>query len=323
MPHYTGQQMQLWFGGQEIVGLREVNIPEDHPTHDTTHAPDTHGTAIGGGITYRFDGTLTVVDDTDLTAWSTLHPGAVGELVFYPLGVAYPLARLKGTAIVKRRERPVSYNGVVVLTVTLDISGAWGSGCVSGLLDDFERADGALGSDWGADVFGFGYPAPVIVSGEASHTGTGPIGQTESAYWLQVPDSPDCQVWCAKRGTHVEIGYLLLARLQSPGESPTGYMLAVNWPGAPGTMRLYRLDAEGPTLLATEDHVIPVGDVMGLEIVGETLTGYHIPDGGVRADVVTAEDDTYAEAGYLGFEIGTRTDETGAIDDFSGGPFCD
>ncbi len=125
MTHYTGQAMEMTFGETPIVGLREVNIPEDHPTHDTTHAMDEDGTAIGGGITFRFDCSLTLVDDTNGTAFGALYPGAEATLIFYPEGNEAGKPVFTGTAIIKRRERPVSYNTATVVTATFDITETW------------------------------------------------------------------------------------------------------------------------------------------------------------------------------------------------------
>lgn len=115
--------MEFDFETVQMEEVREVTIPEDHPTPDTTHAADDDGTSIPGGITYRNGCTATFVDDAAGATWAALEQGFTGTLDFYPLGKTIGLPWLYGEINITNRTRVVSYNDHVVFTITFNFTG--------------------------------------------------------------------------------------------------------------------------------------------------------------------------------------------------------
>jgi hypothetical protein len=123
MTHYVGQAMEVELtSGGAITGVREVNIPEDHPAPDVTHAGDTHGQSIPGDITYRNGCSMTIVDDDGEAAWDALVPGTEDTLKFYPRGKVAGQQEISGAMVITNRSRVVQYNDAVVFTVTFNLN---------------------------------------------------------------------------------------------------------------------------------------------------------------------------------------------------------
>ena len=122
MAHYTGADMVLKLDGSQLSEVREVNIPEDHPAPDTTHAADDDGTSIPGGITYRVGCTATFVDDDAGATWALVPAGTTGEMQLYPLGIETDNPEITGDIVITNRTRLVPYNDVVVFTITFNIT---------------------------------------------------------------------------------------------------------------------------------------------------------------------------------------------------------
>ena len=130
MAHYTGADLMVTLGATTLAGIREVNIPEDHPAPDTTHTEDDDGTSIPGGITYRVGCTMSFVDDDGGTVFTALAPGETGALVVYPKGNTGGYPKISGNIVVTNRTRMVAYNDAVLYTVTFNVSGALTYGTV-------------------------------------------------------------------------------------------------------------------------------------------------------------------------------------------------
>lgn len=122
MAHYTGALLaaEIGTGPTALPGIREVNIPEEHPAPDTTHAADAHGTSIPGGITYHNGCTMTFVDDDAEASWDALAGGTVGSLVVYPEGKVNGKRKITMGIVVTNRDRVVAYNDAVVFTATFN-----------------------------------------------------------------------------------------------------------------------------------------------------------------------------------------------------------
>jgi len=123
MAHYTGADQDFYFEDVEMEEVREVNIPEDHPSPDTTHAGDNDGTSIPGGITYRNGCTATFVCDDGEATWDALAPGLTGTLDYYPLGKVSTKPHIYGEIVITNRTRVVSYSDHVVFTITFNFVG--------------------------------------------------------------------------------------------------------------------------------------------------------------------------------------------------------
>ncbi len=132
MAHFTGINQELIIGETTIPGVREVNIPEDHPLPDVTHAGDADGVSILGGITYRFGCTMVIVDDDGGVAWDALVPGTEDTITYHPEGNSSGKPQFDGTIQIQKRDRPVQYNSAVIMTITFNISGAWTETDVAG-----------------------------------------------------------------------------------------------------------------------------------------------------------------------------------------------
>ena len=122
MAHYTGALLaaEIGTGPTALPGIREVNIPEEHPAPDTTHAADTHGTSIPGGITYHNGCTMTFVDDSGEASWDALAGGTAATLVVYPEGKTNGKRKITMDIVVTNRDRVVAYNDAVVFTATFN-----------------------------------------------------------------------------------------------------------------------------------------------------------------------------------------------------------
>jgi hypothetical protein len=120
MAHYTGQALAVTLGELTLSGIREVNIPEEHPAPDTTHSPDAHGQGIPGGITYHNGCTMLFVDQSGETSWRALPGGTVGTLVVYPEGNVVGKRTITMTIVVTNRDRVMAYDNAVVFTATFN-----------------------------------------------------------------------------------------------------------------------------------------------------------------------------------------------------------
>ncbi len=120
MAHYTGALLAVTLDGSPLDGIRAVTIPEEHPSPDTTHAPDAHGTSIPGGITYHNGCTMLFVDQSGETSWKALPGGTVGTLVVYPEGNVVGKRTITMTIVVTNRDRVMAYDNAVVFTVTFN-----------------------------------------------------------------------------------------------------------------------------------------------------------------------------------------------------------
>lgn len=94
-----------------------------------------------------------------------------------------------------------------------------------------------------------------------------------------------------------------------------GVRVTVNT-GGNETITLERFDDGVPTTLASDNtHNLANGDKIGLEIIGSTLKVY-LDQGGGWAEILSASDGSYGDAGYIGAGL---VSATGRLDNFSGG----
>lgn len=120
MTHYTGALLEVTLDGGDLDGIRAVTIPEEHPAPDVTHATDTHGQSIAGGITYHNGCTMEFVDDDAEASWDALPGGTEGELVVYPDGAAGNTDPITMDIIVTKRDRKVAYQEATLFVVTFN-----------------------------------------------------------------------------------------------------------------------------------------------------------------------------------------------------------
>lgn len=163
--------------------------------------------------------------------------------------------------------------------------------------DDFNRADGALGSNWATPT---NFNAPTIISNVVrSSTGI------SAAYWSANTFTDD-QYAKVTLGTTISGYHGCTVRMSGDGD---GYALI---PISTTNMRIYRLDDGVRTSIASATITTPVGLDIELRVSGTTLTGYIE---GVQ--VITVTDATYTSG-----SPGLYTDSISAsvtLDNFEGG----
>lgn len=125
MTAFTGANMELTFDSVDFTGLREVDIPEEQATHESGGANEDNTEYIPEGITDRSGCRMVFVDDDDHAAWDACSPGTSATMVFYPEGNSAGNPQYTGTAVIRRRQRPIQRRNLTIATVEFDISGAW------------------------------------------------------------------------------------------------------------------------------------------------------------------------------------------------------
>lgn len=125
MAKYTGNSMELTYAGTTITAnlLRSVTINESGEVFESTGAGDTNKTYLTGKI----DGTVQIEawdDSTTSTIFDVFAPNTSDTLDFYPQGNSSGKPKRSMTAIVTARNRGVEHNGVVPVSISLQISGA-------------------------------------------------------------------------------------------------------------------------------------------------------------------------------------------------------
>jgi hypothetical protein len=193
----------------------------------------------------------------------------------------------------------------------------------TGIVDDFDRADEDPVSDggaWSNPLSGLGVGDPQVTSNQ-----------------LAPPDGGDIGFCVRTEGTSADQeAYYTIATLPA---SPTFFIVSVRCAGTglgtdgldlrvrsdDGAWSLRRVVDLTPTTVASgmlSGGALVAGDSIGLDVIGNTMTG-HIKRGAAAwAEIVTAgEGGTLTAHGPLGLSIDvvTGTDTTWRIDNFGGG----
>jgi hypothetical protein len=170
------------------------------------------------------------------------------------------------------------------------------------VVDDFNRADGALGANWGTLNFE-GTPLQVISNACGAAAG--------GSYWT-TPFGPDQECYAEYRAGS---GVWVLARVSNPtvGASTTGYL--IYWSSS--TMNLYRIDP-GPrfVLLGSRAASLAAGDLLGIGTYGSSIEAWHKPTAGAAVQDVVVTDATYASGGCVGL---VHDSTTTRVDNFAAG----
>lgn len=170
------------------------------------------------------------------------------------------------------------------------------------LLDDFNRANASPPSaSWSGPIFGANHLAV------SSNTCVGNGGASGSDYW-NTTVGPDTEVW-AKFAT---LGGYLYVRMKDPGSGTSdGYVVTPST--VSGNCTVCRIDNGALTQLGSGlGSAAANGDVIGLEIISDTLQAYK----NGSAWSTTRSDSTYSVAGYIGIYASSAST---VIDDFGGG----
>lgn len=174
------------------------------------------------------------------------------------------------------------------------------------LKDDFNRANGALGSNWSTPTFATAF---AISSNVVFGSTTGNI-----QYWNAATYGPDFEVWAdipnlPGSGGSCFIGGGILQ--ETSAITLDGYTLTYTH-GSPGTLAIQRVtNGVAAATVASSSQTLSAGDQIGLKRVGTTLTSYI---NGTQIDSGT--DSTHTGAGYI---LMASTQTTSSFDDFGGG----
>jgi hypothetical protein len=169
----------------------------------------------------------------------------------------------------------------------------------TGVLDNFNRGDGAPGANWSAL---WGDPQFEIVSNQAYASGS-----WKSGYWNPGTFGPDSEVFLTNVTPSTNY---IFARLTATA-SPTGYLLWIQADAG----ALYRIASGTKTQLGAGFAMsYDAGNGVGLECIGSTIKAYENAGSG-WTELATRDDETYGTAGYLGFDCAAA----GYWDNFGGG----
>jgi hypothetical protein len=169
----------------------------------------------------------------------------------------------------------------------------------TGILDDFNRSDGSPGANWSAM---WGDPQFTISSNQAYAAAA-----WRSGYWNVEEFGPDCEAYITNVTPSTNYFFIRLAATASP----SGYYFRIMM----DTGRIYRIDSGASTQLGAEfSMAYDAGDGIGIECVDDDIQVYENTGSG-WSQLATRNDETYPDAGYLGFDCAAA----GYWDDFGGG----
>lgn len=173
------------------------------------------------------------------------------------------------------------------------------------VLDNFNRANGALGANWSSIASSGNQPTI------NSNVAQGPSASQTGVYWNPNTFGPDSEVFHTVTAFTGSTNVSLYLRMKDVGTANyDGYQVVLQ---SNGTWELRRLDNAAITVLTSGDlGTANNGDQMWFNAVGSTLTFY--VNG---TQIAQTTDATYAAAGYIGFGHGNST--SSKSDDFGGG----
>jgi hypothetical protein len=180
------------------------------------------------------------------------------------------------------------------------------------VLDDFNRADGALGSNW---LGWWGDTIGTIASNQA-------IGAASyrSGYWAASTFVPDSETYFTV-GTIANFQLIILGCRMTGLTSANGYFLRITI----STMvwQIMRYIAGAYSQLATVTQTISNGDGIGISAVGNLITSYHRNGiNGVWQPNMSAVNTYWANTtGNIGWDFNSAASVIGNIDDFGGGNY--
>jgi len=174
------------------------------------------------------------------------------------------------------------------------------------VLDNFNRSNGAIGSNWGA-IFG-GFTNFQVNGQQAVDPSSGSFAWN---FWQQQQFGPNSEVY-ATMATTSNDAVRVCARMVNPTTNGrSGYCAQVSG----STWSLIRIDNGTSTTLATTIQTVAAGDRLGLSVSGTALAAWYRPVGsGTWTRLLIAADSQYPTAGYLSVEA-----RASHLDDFGGG----
>lgn len=186
------------------------------------------------------------------------------------------------------------------------------------VLDDFNRANGSVGSDWTKLASA---TDPTINNNQWS-TGTGTY---VDAWWNVRIYGADVEAYttlAALPSGDRTNGFWLNLRSTTLSETTyDGYQVDVFTSASQNALiRVYRVDNGTLTQLGADvtSEDFNAGDKLGVSCVGSTISVYH-HNGTSWSLVTTRTDSTYQEAGYVGMGLTDSASGAGRLDDFAAG----
>lgn len=190
------------------------------------------------------------------------------------------------------------------------------------VLDNFTRADGALGADWAEIAIEAG--ALTIVSGEAV---TASAGTRTGSYWEADTFGADVECFATLVDPGVTSSlidrsmYLWVRATDLDTTSPNGYHCKVSWFRFSSgrtvintvSAALYKVVSGSYSLLATTATSIPAGVRFGVRASGSALSVWR-DSGSGWAQILSTSDSTFSSGGRIGLSLDDFT-----ADAFGGG----
>jgi hypothetical protein len=182
---------------------------------------------------------------------------------------------------------------------------------VTPILDTFNRANGAAGSNWSL-IAPTGFAAMNVSGQTAVDSSTTKFAWN---FWNAASFGPNVEAYCTISTAGADT-FRIGARVTGGTASYTGYFASITGTGA---WSIIRIDAGAPTTLASGvTQTLAAGDKIAIRIIGSRVTALHYTTAAQWSQVLsydTAADTVkYTGAGRIATEF-----RAGAIDDFGGG----
>lgn len=194
-------------------------------------------------------------------------------------------------------------------------SGGGASVPATPVLDNFNRADGALGANWTQAIAS--YSMPPIASNAVALT------QFPSAAWNSsfAADQEAYAKVTQTSGTSTPISLLLRANNLNQSGVTSAYRVVVYLnTGNTYAAEAFLVQSGSNTSLGFQNAVVPVGQSYFLaRIVGSTISLYYSSDGVTYTLGKQWTDSTLSSSGYIGFYSSNNSGTGVVIDDFGGG----
>lgn len=189
------------------------------------------------------------------------------------------------------------------------------------ILDNFNRADGAIGGSWTAPMW-TGDGTPQISTNQL--TGAANVGNYYDAYWNASSFGPDTEAYVtiATRGNAGNADELYIDVRGTPG-TVTSYQLDIAMGSPNDTWQVIKtVSGAGSTLGATyTSQNISAGDSVGIEVTGSstvTINIYYKPSGGSWTLLFSRTDSTSPITAAGRISIGVKNNIY-RLDDYGGG----
>jgi fibronectin type 3 domain-containing protein len=179
----------------------------------------------------------------------------------------------------------------------------------TGVIDDFARPAGALGTNWQSP--GLADPGTVAIQSSGS---TGTAASPSTATWKASTFAADQEAYLAvptlpKSGSFFQIAGRLSNLTSS---SVSCYFLKVTPSTGAWDLRK-KLNGAASTSMKTFTTPFAAGDSAGIRIAGSTISAFRKPAGGAWTTVGSTIDTAIPGAGYVAFTLGDTTIRGGAL----------